>query len=268
MEWAEKMGKTEGGEYKLPTNECLLKVVMGNIDLENQEQVNLALWALDDLYPTIFGVTNFGPKIRYFLPMHMVRIAHNHAFPLFTSSNMAWIVLLVDNSRTKWEAIAALQKGDRKTAVPKKPTKKQMDSNANNVEDMIYHAAKYTNPAQGQVKYSSWSTEGMTQFKDWQDKIEKYWKDHKTEVVKVNKELLEKLRAKKLTPAELAATDSTTNHKNRKRKFAGGVPEDKKPDIVGSCSFDLKKVVSVFSDDDSVDHGGGADADDDAAKEM
>ena len=166
---------------------------MGNIDLENQEQVNLALWALDDLYPTIFGVANFGPKIRYFLPMHMVRIAHNRAFPLFTSSNMAWKVLLVDNNHTKWEAIAKLQKGNRKTVIPKKPTKKEMKSNANNVGAMIYHAAKYTNPAQGQVKYSSWSNKGMKQFKEWQEKIEKYWKDHRTEVVKVNRTLLEKL---------------------------------------------------------------------------
>ena len=267
MEWAERKGE-EGKEYKLPTNELLLKVVMGDINVEDEEEVEVALWAMDELYPTIFGIANFGPKIRYYALMHKVRIAHNPDYRLFTPSNMAWIVLLVDNSRTKWEAVAALQKGDRKTAVPKKPTKKQMDSNANNVGDMIYHAAKYTNPAQGQVKYSSWSNEGMAQFKDWQDKIEKHWKEHKTEVVKVNKALLEKLRKKKLSAAELAATDSTTNHKNRKRKFAGGVPEDKKPDIVGTCCFDLKNVASVFSDDDSVDHGGGADADNDAAEEM
>ena len=175
MEWAERKGE-EGKEYKLPTNELLLKVVMGDINIEDEEEVEVALWAMDELYPTIFGIANFGPKIRYYALMHKVRIAHNPNFHLFTPSNMAWIVLLVDNSRMKWDAIAKLQKGDRSVKVPKKPTKNQVRNNANNVGDMIYHAAKYTNPAQGQVKYSSWSNEGMKQFKKWQDEIENYCK--------------------------------------------------------------------------------------------
>jgi len=249
LEWAEREGK-EGRGYKLPTNELLLKVVMGDVDIENEEEVKVALWAMDELYPTIFGIANFGPKVRYYTHMHKVRIAHNPDYRLFTPSNMAWIVILVDNSRKKWEAIAELQKGDRKVVVPKKPTKREMDTNANNVDDMIYHAAEYTNPAQGQVKYSSWSNAGMKRFKKWQDKIEEYWKDNRKKVVTVNRTLLEKVRSKKLSAAELEATDGTSNHKNKKRKLAGGVPEENKAGIVGTANLDVD-LADSFLDSDS-----------------
>ena len=250
MELAEKNG-SESGKYKLPDSDLLLKIVMGDVDLEKEEEVELALWAMDELYPTIFGIANFGPRVRFYTVMQKVRIAHNDSFPLFTPSNMAWMVLLIDNSRTKWEAIAELQKGNRKTTVPKKPTKKQMESNAANADDMIYHAAKYTDPAQGQVKYSSWSSKGMKQFKNWQDKIAQHWKDHSSEVSKVNKALLEKIRERKQQAGILTdISDNATNHKNKKRKLSGGSVV-KKEEIVNTGNFGIhSRNMDYFRDDD------------------
>ena len=188
---------------KLPTEKELLKVVQGNFNPEKEKKLQkIALWVMTDVYPAVFGTTKYGDEEQLTMVLHKVPIRKWDQYPLFTVSNLAWVVVLILNCLDKWEAIAGweMENPDKKAKdLPKRPSAATIKATPKDPEvlrDLTYHTARWTSSVKGQDKNCSWDHEGRQKYADLVSAISQFQQTNKRAVKKHNNEMLLKMQEK------------------------------------------------------------------------
>lgn len=177
-------------QKKVIPEPILKKAVMSDLDPDNEEEMMWGTWLWDELAVCVFGPKNYGEDIRHYMLPSQANCYNDAAYQLMTPSNRAWLYILVENYRTKWQALGEYQKGNVSVKAPPKPTK----TNGAPKENEIYHKARWTSSKGGQKKFGSWADEAKTIYNRLRKDIRRHLRKQATQVVLVETKLLEAMQ--------------------------------------------------------------------------
>ena len=201
-------------EGKMPTKSQLLKVVMGEVDLEKAAEVELALFVWDKVYPHMLDNATYGKNdIKHHQCPHAITLPITK-MSAFSSMLRALTVLQIENARPKWKAIWDFQKKNANTPLPPKPTRANIASKAATEDNAKYYVCKWSQDNLGQVPYTSWKAEGIELLENMADEIDGFCSDNYAQVVETEKELLQKYRES----LGYATNNTAPNGRKRKRE--------------------------------------------------
>lgn len=230
--WIEMLKKNNG---VAPKTTELINWAAGNYNADDEAVLNNVMFLFDKMMAALFS-HSYGKKTKWYKPPYQCTTASSKK-PLFTASNRALCVLMIENCRTKWHAIYELRKDDDKVPIPPKPHKDDKDH-----EDWKYHKARWSNPDGGKTKFTSWDEEGLRKMAKWTAKIDKFMTENKETMMKNEDKLLEYWQREE-PKVEVGATEP-----GKKRRRNGKEPTPRKKIDLG-CGGE-KKNFEDFSDDE------------------
>lgn len=231
--WIDFLRKNKG---KALTTKQLLNYVAGNYDAEDEKELSNAMFVFDKMMAALFS-HSYHKKTKYYAPPYECKMEVSKK-PLFTASNRALCVLMIENCRTKWQNIYEIRKTDPKAPIPHKPNKDDVDN-----PNWKYHKARWSTPDGGQCKFTSWDPEGLAKLAKWTAKIAAFMKNSKGQMQE-NEDKFLVYYQREASGVEVG--DTEPGGKKRKRN-GQEVPQRKKIDLgLGG----EKKNYEDFSDDD------------------
>ena len=156
---------------RAPTTKQVLKAAAGKYNADDKEALDIVMFLFDKMAAALYP-HSYHKKTKYYAAPYACKLDHSKK-PLFTASNRAMIVLLIENCREKWQAIYELKKKNSEAEIPAKPAKTDLAN-----PDWKYHRARWSNPDSGQCKFTSWDPEGLKLLKKWTATIEDFMTKH------------------------------------------------------------------------------------------
>ena len=218
---------------KLPTLEHLEKAALMKTHLGVGQEYEALKFFWDIAAPAVLGNHSWGDSTRQNRIMMNTYIGDGTAYPLFTPSNLAFILLQLENGYDKFHAMAEWKQANPGVKLlPKPPTKQQktdlekkLEENKNTPIPLIHrmHDAKCTFANGGRRDYGGWNLVGLERQRSLTQRIKKRIRAKTQEIRAMQVNFLQKWREE----MEQADKENDGNGK-KKRKLATDQKESKK----------------------------------------
>ena len=162
------------GEPTLPPLGDLLACVKRTLDLDDEDNINTAIWWVDQLMPSFTGTSKlFNHEIRYYATISEAKSTESQVGPDITADVEAFGYVVVENNYKRWCKVWELDKDLTPKERSKKMTIMQKKKAGHKKKDghRYYYCdehpelnTKYTNPNSGQEQFGGWTNPGLDRF--------------------------------------------------------------------------------------------------------